>query len=71
VANWVTNWNPGKQYKSYLIEKVVLSPTKDEAVIQGTLMPKDEGNKKGSFSITLVKDKEKNRFLIDASSARP
>jgi hypothetical protein len=71
VATWVTSWNPGRQYKTYTIEKVVLSPTKDEAVIQGTLTPKEDSNKKGSFSLTLVKDKEKNKFLIDASSAKP
>jgi hypothetical protein len=69
LPTWVQNWNPGQRYKSYSIEKVVLSPTKDEAIVQGSLS-KDDG-KKGSFSLTLVKEKEKNKFLIDASSAKP
>jgi hypothetical protein len=71
VAKWVTAWNPNGAYKAYTIEKVVLSPTKDEAVIQGNLTPKNDAAKKGSFSITLVKDKEKSKFLIGASSAKP
>jgi hypothetical protein len=70
VATWVVKWNPDKLSKSYTIEKVVVSPTKDEIIVQGWLKFVD-GTRRGSFSITLVKDKEKNKFLIDAGAAKP
>jgi len=70
VQVWVTKWNGNKLYKSYTIEKVVVSPTKDEIIVTGTLISKDDPSKKGSFSITMVKDKEKGKFLIDAGSAK-
>jgi hypothetical protein len=76
VTQWVGKWNGNKFYKSYRIEKVVVSPTNDEIIVQGALIPKAEyeaTTKKGAFSITLVKDKEKDKgkFLIDAGSAKP
>jgi outer membrane murein-binding lipoprotein Lpp len=72
VHEWVTRWNAGK-YKSYKIEKVVQAPMKDEFIIQGALFTKgtnSEDVKAGSFSITLVKDIEKGKFLLDAASAK-
>jgi hypothetical protein len=54
-----------------VIEKVVFSPTKDEVVLQGTLIPREETKPKGSFSITVVKEKEKSKYVIDACSGKP
>ncbi len=70
VQEWVARWNANKQFSTYTVDKVVFSPNKDEAVLTGTLTRKESGPK-GSFSITLVKDKDKNKYLIDAGSAKP
>jgi outer membrane murein-binding lipoprotein Lpp len=73
IPSWVGKWNPSKAYKSYTIEKVVVSPTKDEIIVTGMLIPKAESaeQKKGSFSLTMFKDKDKGKFMIDAGSAKP
>ena len=70
VKTWIGKWN-NKQYKSYTVEKVIYSPTKDQVVVQGTLIPKVESNPKGSFSITLVKEKDNPKYVIDACSGKP
>jgi hypothetical protein len=67
LNNWVVQWNSRKLYKSYTIDKVAFSPSKDEVVLSGTLTGKDEAVK-GKFSMTLVKEKDK--YLFDACTVK-
>jgi hypothetical protein len=69
IQEWITRWNPAKQYKSYTIEKVVQAPMKDEYIVQGTLFDANR-SKSGTFSLTLVKEGDKAKFLLDAASAK-
>jgi len=67
VNNWVLQWNSRKLYKSYTIDKVAFSPSKDEVVLSGTLTGND-GAEKGTFSMTLLKEKDK--YLFDACTVK-
>ena len=69
VHEWVTRWNPAKQYKSYSVEKVVQAPMNGEYIVQGALFDANRC-KSGTFSITLVKEGDKGKFLLDAASAK-
>jgi outer membrane murein-binding lipoprotein Lpp len=74
VDRWIDNFNANKSvYGSCTIEKIVLSPDKDQFIVQGTLNPvyAAMGTPKGSISLVLVKDKGPNKFLIDAASGKP
>jgi hypothetical protein len=66
VDDWVHKSNPMKQFKSYTIDKVVVSPAKDEIVLSGSVAGKNQAGQavNGTFAMTLVKEKDK--YLLDA-----
>jgi hypothetical protein len=68
VDEWISDWNPKKQYKSHTIDKVAFSPAKDEVVIQGSLTAGKDYGAKGTFTMTLVKEKDK--YMLDACSQK-
>jgi hypothetical protein len=70
VDKWVMNWNQKMQYKTNMIDKVVVSPDKDEIIVTGTFMGKEAADK-ATFTLTLVRDKTNvNKWLVDAVAVK-
>jgi hypothetical protein len=67
VDEWIANWNPKMQYKSYFIEKWGFSPSKEEVVLSGSITGKDPALK-ATFTMTLVKEKDK--YMLEACSLK-
>jgi hypothetical protein len=67
LEEWAVAFNQYKQYQSYEITNAALSPTKDQAIIQGTLTGK---NAKRAFTITIKVNSAQKVFLIDALTLR-